>query len=103
SGALWFLNSSLIPWSVEQSERLLLSLRLDQEAEMKDSDEVGLVKGLAFDNRSEDRMWFINRYSQYKSQAYGITVSIMNEQRREVRRLMARYGYFDESQAHWIL
>lgn len=48
-------------------------------------------------------MWYINRYSQYKSEAYGITVSVMDEQRREVRRVMARYGYFDEIDQHWVL
>lgn len=103
SAGLWYLNSSLIPWSVEQSERLELSLRLNKEAQLKESDEVGIIKGLTFDNRRDNRMWFINRYSQFKSQAYGITVSVMDEQRREVRRIMARYGYYDDVLEHWIL
>ncbi|MDQ8203818.1 LptF/LptG family permease [Pelagicoccus sp. SDUM812003] len=104
SAGLWYLNSSLIPWSVEQSDRLILNLRLSQEArEAQSDDEVGIVKGLSFDNRKDGRMWFINRYSQYKSQAYGVTVSVMDEQRREVRRVMARYGYYDEVEGHWVL
>lgn len=100
---LWFLNSSLIPWSVEKSDELMTSLRLNKEAQEMDSDEVGIVRGLAFDNRREHRMWFINRYSQYKSQAFGISVSIMDENRREIRRVMARYGYFDETVGYWKL
>lgn len=100
---LWFLNSSLIPWSVEKSDELMTALRLDKEAQEMDSNEVGIVRGLAFDNRRENRMWFINRYSQYKSQAFGISVSIMDNQRREIRRVMARYGYFDDTVGYWKL
>lgn len=100
---LWFLNSSLIPWSVEKSDELMTALRLDSEAKALDSDEVGIVRALAFDNRKENRMWFINRYSQYKDQAFGISVSIMDEQRREIRRVMARYGYFDDTVGYWKL
>ncbi|EDY80612.1 putative permease, YjgP/YjgQ family [Verrucomicrobiia bacterium DG1235] len=103
SGGLWYLNSSLIPWSVEQSNQLITTLRQDSEAKILDSDEIGVVEGLAFDNRRENRMWFINRYSEYKSQAFGISVSIMDEERREVRRVMARYGYFDEDLGYWTL
>ncbi len=103
SGGLWYLNSSLIPWSVEESDRLMLSLRLNKEAQEMGSDEVGIIQGLSFDNRRANRMWFINRYSQFKSQGYGIQVSMMNEDRREMRRIMARYGYFDEVLGYWIL
>jgi len=103
SGLLWYLNSSLIPWSHEKGEELMTALRFEKQAQELDSDEVGLVLALAFDNRKENRMWFINRYSAYKSQAYGISVSIMDEQRRELRRIMARYGYYDELEGHWKL
>ena len=103
SGGLWYMNSSLIPWSVEQSERLLSRLIYIQEAREMDADQVGLVYGLAFDNRKENRMWFINRYSKYQKQAYGITASIMDEDRRVSRRVMARYGWYDEEKGHWIL
>lgn len=103
SGGLWFLNSSLIPWSVEQSDKLIKTIRLEAEAKELSSDEVGLIEALAFDNRVKNRMWFINRYSEYKSQAYGVSVSIMDDQRREVRRVMARYGYFDEDLGYWLL
>lgn len=103
SGGLWYLNSSLIPWSVEQSDRLMLSMRLSKESQLKESDEVGIVEALAFDNRKDNRMWFINRYSQFQEQAYGITVSLMDEERRERRRIMARYGWYDELEGHWVL
>ncbi|MDQ8185389.1 LptF/LptG family permease [Pelagicoccus sp. SDUM812002] len=103
SAGLWYLNSSLIPWSVEQSDQLIKTIRLDSEAKSLNTDEVGIVEGLAFDNRNENRMWFINRYSEYKKEAYGISVSIMDEQRREVRRVMARYGWYNEEEGYWSL
>lgn len=103
SSVLWYFNSSLIPWSVEQSDQLISQLKFKKQAETMDSNEIGIIKGLAFDNRNENRMWFINRYSEFKSQAYGITVSIMDDDRRELRRVMARYGYFDELAGYWTL
>ncbi|MBD5777981.1 LptF/LptG family permease [Pelagicoccus sp. NFK12] len=103
SAGLWYLNSSLIPWSVEQSDQLIKTIRLDSEAKTLSTDEVGIVEGLAFDNRNENRMWFINRYSEYKKEAYGISVSIMDEERREVRRVMARYGWYNEEEGYWSL
>ena len=98
---LWFLNSSLIPWSVEESDRLIRTLEHKKEAERVDGAEVGLVHGLAFDNRQDNRMWFMNRYSQFLNQAYGVTVSIMDEERHELRRIMARRAYFDDPEVGW--
>lgn len=103
SAGLWYLNSSLIPWSVEQSDQLVKTLRHESDAKELSSDEVGLIEALAFDNRRENRMWFINRYSEYKKEAYGISVSIMDEKRREVRRVMARYGWYNEEEGYWSL
>lgn len=100
---LWYLNSSLIPWSVERAETIMRSLQLNKEAQSTEAERVGIVESVAFDNRSEHRLWFINRYSQFLGQAYGITVSIMDAQRRETRRILARNGYFDETDGHWIL
>ncbi|MBC2605072.1 LptF/LptG family permease [Pelagicoccus albus] len=103
SAGLWYLNSSLIPWSVEQSDTLIKNIRLSSEAKTKNTEEVGIIEALAFDNRTESRMWFINRYSEYKNEAYGITVYIMDDQRREVRRVMARYGWYNEEEQYWSL
>ncbi len=103
SGVLWYLNSSLIPWSVEESERLMLVIELNHESKTVEAAEVGLVVDLAFDNRKENRMWFINRSSQFNEQGFGIMVSVMDDQRRELRRFMARSGYFDETAGYWKL
>lgn len=103
SAALWHLNSSLIPWSVEESERLWLNIELNHESKTLEAQEVGLILDLAFDNRKDNRMWFINRYSQYNEQGFGIMVSVMDNQRRELRRYMARSGYYDATVGYWKL
>ncbi len=102
SVALWYLNASLIPWSVEASRKLMDTLEWDQQAETVGSEKVGLVYNLAFDNRKENRMWFVNRFSEYKQMGFGITVSMMDQDRHEVRRISAETGFFREDESDWI-
>lgn len=102
SVGLWFLNASLIPWSVEASRKLWDVLEFNHQAKTVGSEKVGLVYNLAFDNRNENRMWFINRFSEYKQLGYGVTVSLMDGDRHEVRRITATEGYFSEFDGFWI-
>ena len=102
SVALWYLNASLIPWSVAASRKLWDNLEFKHQAETIGSEKVGLVYNLAFDNRKENRMWFINRFSEYNHIGFGITVSLMDEDRHEIRRISAREGYFSEFDGFWI-
>lgn len=101
SVGLWFLNASVIPWSVEASRKLWDVLAWESQAETLGSEKVGLVYSLAFDNRKENRMWFVNRFSEYNHLAYGVMVSLMDEDRHEMRRITAREGYYDEVDGHW--
>ena len=103
SGLLFILQGGVIPWSVEQSRRLWDNLEFAHEAEATDVEQVGLLYGLAFDNQRENRLWFINRFSEYSFRAYGITLSQMDEQRREVRRMMAKEGFYDDVDEAWVL
>lgn len=101
SVALWFLNASLIPWSVEASRRLWDNLEWKSQAVSVGAEKVGLVYNLAFDNQKENRMWFVNRYSEYSHLGFGIMVSLMDEERHELRRITAREGWYDEVDGHW--
>ncbi|TVR52109.1 MAG: YjgP/YjgQ family permease [Puniceicoccaceae bacterium] len=103
SALLLALNSRVAPWSVEQSRLLLENLAFEREVRQTGDREVGLVYNLAFDNRRDGRLWFINRFSAYTHHAFGITVSELDDQRREVRRLMAAEGFFDEVEDTWHL
>ena len=102
SAAMWFLNASLIPWSVEASRKLWDQLEHSHQAKTIGVEKVGLVYSLAFDNRKENRMWFINRYSEYNNLGYGVSVSMMDEDRHEVRRITATEGYYSEFDGFWV-
>jgi lipopolysaccharide export system permease protein len=94
-GVTLLLNGGVVPWSVERSRGLREGFEFRHEAERAPGGTVGLVSGVAFDNRRENRMWFINRYSRHSRTAYGITVSVLDARRRETTRIMAREGSYD--------
>lgn len=101
-GVSLFLNSRVVPWSVEASASLLQGFQQRAEATKSDSGvALGLVSSVAFDNQQQNRMWFINRYSRYQGVAYGVTVSEMDQDRREKTRIMAREGRYDPVARAW--
>lgn len=62
---------------------------------------MGLLYNLSFYNHSEDRLWFINRFNEFNYRAFGITISELNEDRVEFRRLVANEGYFEAELGSW--
>lgn len=107
-GVSLLLNAKVVPWSVETSRSLRETFMFRAEAEKAAlgtqpaaADTLGLVPTVAFDNRPQHRMWFINRYSQVSGKAFGVTVSEMDPQRREKTRLMAREGVYDPARRAW--
>ena len=101
-GLTWYLNASVVPWSVEASRSLRDSLAFRHQSQSLTEDHIGVVYSVAFDNRATQRMWFINRYSQYTRKAYGITVSELDENRRELRRLVAEEAWYDRDNEGWL-
>ncbi len=100
-GLTFLLNAKVVPWSVETSRGLLDSFRFKAEAKAQPGGALGLATVVSFDNQRENRMWFINRYSRYSGVAYGVTVSQLDKQRREVTRIMAREGVHDPVRGNW--
>jgi lipopolysaccharide export system permease protein len=98
--SLW-LNSSIIPWSVEESRSVYEQLQFRREAKSAVADQVGAVYDMAFDNQSGRRMWFFNRYSQFTQHGYGVSVSELDGQRRETKRLLAGEAWFDSTTKGW--
>lgn len=96
------LSSTLIPWSVEQSRTFLENLEYDALERERESREVGVLHNLGFDNRSEGRLWFMNRFSERAWLGLGVSVHKRNEEGEEVRRLAAREAYFDDTRGHWV-
>jgi len=100
---MWYLNASIVPWSVEASHSLLEDIALRHEAKTaKDSGAIGVTRTVTFDNEREGRLWFMNRYSRWTRRGYGVTVSEFTPQRQERMRLYAREAWFDKDKGHWI-
>ncbi len=101
SGIMWLFNAYVVPWSVEQSHRIKESLEFRHEARTEGAEHIGLVPSVAFDNRTDGRLWFINRYSRFADRAYGVTVSVLDAQRREVIRYVAREARYRPADRSW--
>jgi lipopolysaccharide export system permease protein len=102
SAVLFYLNGSVIPWSVEQSRVIMDDLKFAHQARLSGrTEEVGLVHSVAFDNRAAGRLWMIARFSEYSHRAFGVQVSFLDAQRRETRRLHAAEGVWDEVTGTW--
>ncbi len=100
-GVTWYLNGTVIPWSVETSRSILQDLRVRGQGQIEESDRVEAVYSVAFDNRRENRMWFMNRYSRYTGRGYGVVVTELDGERREKTRLQAREAWFDPHRG-WV-
>lgn len=99
---LFWLNSSFVPKSVELSRTIQDNLRFAQEAKNRTSDTVGIIPNLSFDNQPAKRLWFMNRFSEYTYQGYGVTVHIRNALGQEVKRTVASEAYYDDVLEHWV-
>lgn len=100
---MWWLNSDVVPWSVEHSRSVIERLEFRQQAGALSSDRIGAATSVAFDHRSAGRVWFINRYSRFTQRGYGVTISQLRQDRREVTRLVAAQAWRQESGRGWIL
>ena len=100
-GLTWWLNSTVVPWSVETSRSLDESFQFRSQSKLP-PDRVGAVYSVGFDNYEANRMWFINRYSRLTRKAYGATVSVLDASRRETMRLTAAEAARDEVRGGWV-
>ena len=101
-GVTWYINATVIPWSVEESRALRENLEYRKEAASRAVDQVGMKPSVAFDNRQDGRVWFFNRYSQFTHRGYGVTVVQLDKQRRELSRLLAREAHLDPKLGGWV-
>ena len=102
-GLSWWLNTTLVPWSVEESRAIKEELEFRrQESRGERPDRVGAVYSVAFDNRDARRIWFLNHYSTQTKRAYGVSVSELDPQRREVTRILAAEAWLDPERKGWV-
>lgn len=100
----WYLSSAAVPWAIEHARSIKDSLTFQQQAAAKAStDRIGAVTAVTFDNRQVGRLWFMNRFSRSTGRGYGVTISFMDPQRREYRRLFATQAIPLPKGAGWTL
>ncbi len=100
-GVAWWLNTTVAPWSVEESAALSDRLEFRHEAKTLTEDFVGATKSVAFDNARAGRMWFFNRYSRFTQRGYGVSVSELDTARRETRRIVAAEAWPEPGKPGW--
>ena len=98
----WWLNASIVPWSVEQSRALKESFDFRKQAQSLPVDRIGAIYSVGFDNPNARRLWFFNRSSQFTHTAYGVSVSELDPRRREVSRILASEAFRDEKSGGWV-
>jgi lipopolysaccharide export system permease protein len=102
-GVSWWLNTTLVPWSVERSRAIREELEFRREASRAQRpDRIGAVYSVAFDNRIGGRLWFFNRYSRFTNRAYGVSVSLLDGHRREEKRIVAAEAWYDLMNRGWV-
>jgi len=101
-GLSWWLNTTVVPWSVEESRSLRDELVFQRDAKSLTPDRVGAAYSVAFDNARERRMWFFNRFSRFTKHGYGVEVSELDGKRRETSRLIAAEAWQDAAGKGWV-
>ena len=97
----WWINTTIVPWSVEESRAMKESLEFTHQSAELSPDRVGAVYSVAFDNPVDHRMWFFNRFSKATQRGYGVSVSELNPDRRETSRITASEAWYDSARNGW--
>jgi lipopolysaccharide export system permease protein len=100
-GLVWWLNSTVVPWSVVRSRNIEDAMQYRREARTLPADWVGAVTDVAFDEPRSARMWFMNRYSRATHKGYGVSVMEMDAQGRPTTQLLAAEAWPDRARGGW--
>jgi lipopolysaccharide export system permease protein len=101
-GLSWWINTTIVPWSVEESRAMKESLEFRHASNELTPDRVGAVYSVAFDNPIDHRMWFFNRFSKATQRGYGVSVSQLDAGRREMSRITATEAWYDAARNGWV-
>ena len=102
SGVLFYLNSTLIPWSVEQSRVVFDNVKYrHQEKLAADIEQIGLVGPVTYSNRADGRLWLMGSFSAYSHRGLSAMVVELDSMRREKRRIVAHEALWDEDTGRW--
>ena len=101
-GLSYWLNSSVVPWSVEKTRIMKEGFQFRKQAQSLPVDRIGAVYSVGFDNPYPRRMWFFHRYSKYTQRAYGADVTEMDVRGHETNRIVATEAWYDPAQHGWV-
>ena len=101
-GLSWWLNASVVPWSVETTRVMKEGFQFKKQALEGPANRIGIVLSVGFDNPDGRRMWFFNRYSKFTRRAYGAYVTEMDVRRRETLRVAASEAWYDQTRRGWV-
>ena len=99
---LFLLNGYVVPASVEDSRNLWNRLRFANDVRNSKHDHPEVVHKFSFDNVREGRLWFMDGFSEYTYQGFGVNVYVRNGDGVEVSRIVAKEAYFDDADGHWV-
>lgn len=102
AGLFLWANASLIPYCKESSRKLYDTAMLEKQLKQSAPETVGVVNTLCFNNRRDRRLWFMNSFSTTTNEGRGVRVSILDDRARELVRIMARSGVYDDLDKCWF-
>ncbi|MBR6388924.1 MAG: LptF/LptG family permease [Opitutales bacterium] len=103
SGFLFWINASVVPVSKENAATLYNNLKFESERKSaSNGDLVGKISLLCFKNENDGRLWFINKFSQASKKAYGVEINLTDKEGREVSKILAKEGVFDDLDMCWF-
>ncbi|MDR2735559.1 MAG: LptF/LptG family permease [Puniceicoccales bacterium] len=97
-----YINTLSSPAAFEDLCNFREKLRFTQDAKNLSFDDIGVVRNLTLFSKNKDMLLYINRFSKYSRNAFGISVHYYDSD-METRRIMAGQGSFDESNRCWTL
>ena len=102
AAGVWYLNASLIPWSVEQARMTRDQMHRSADVRKRGAADAAIVSAVGFANPGAGRLWFLNSYDQTERRAHGATLGIFDGERRELRRIEAKEAYYDRWRKSWV-
>ena len=98
----FWMNGSVIPRSKEVSRKIYDSALIERSAKNNTLSDASIVNNLCFNNRKNSRLWYMNSFSRNTNVGNGVTVSILDSKDREIARIMARRGVYDDVDKCWF-
>ncbi|HVU36743.1 MAG TPA: LptF/LptG family permease [Opitutales bacterium] len=103
AGLLAWLDAGVVNDSIKNARDFRANLHAAALRRANPNATNDLVYDLTYDDAIAHRQWFINRYSQQKSAANGVSVYEMDAQGANRRYVLAKDGQFDAAAGGWVL